>query len=292
VESLVYEFLTLACDAILRDRKGIINPLTLQMNTADQNIDYCKLLISAWRKDVYKPFALDISMTDVLTGSDILLESWKITYTKNKDLKDPRPYAFINRRISTLVRTLNCFIRLLPSYTLINSSGKTLDMSVQIYDYKQERNLDFEHTCSEYRFPAVSTTKGLISMSVTYLNNASLKVTMLYSGYNSISRSLLFGLQSVLKTASCGKSSSTPIPIPSSSQPPHLLRVPEALKRPPQRHCRSLDAAQKLGPAGPKKSFSQPPSHGSSQPSTSQSSPPFAAPPLVPYPYYPNPYSP
>ena len=183
LDSLVYDFIQLSCETILRDRTSNISPVGYQFNSITESLKYCHQSISSWRKDIHKPLGLDIFIFDTTSQSSILMERWKIAYQKVKQtpMDYNRHLSFISRRISTLIRTLHCFVRMLPGYNLIKTSRKVLYLSFHIYPHNETQRQDnlasFSHPPSLYKFTPVSTPQGLLSMSVNYFNVHLLKAS-------------------------------------------------------------------------------------------------------------------
>lgn len=178
VDNLVFDFLILACDAILQERKGINKPITSSSVSFSDNADYCRQSLQLWRRELTKPLIMDIYIFDPKYNKHKLLERWKIQYQRNIDLKDSRQLSFINRRILTLIRSLYCFVRLLPGFYLTNVSSKPPILSFQLYELKTSYPSSFSSSTeiSNYKFTPVSTSKGLISVSVVFITAQSVTV--------------------------------------------------------------------------------------------------------------------
>lgn len=179
IESLLQDLLLSVCDGVLKERRAIIKPIHHpQCNSHEENLDYCTKIINTWRKDPSRPFIVDILFHDCQSNSLLLLERWKISYQKNAESNDANKNVhFVKRRISTLVRTLHCYIRLLPGYFLLKQAVALPTLYFQIYDsYKYENSYGFRHANEKFRFKPVSTSKGLIGMSVSYINTPSVEV--------------------------------------------------------------------------------------------------------------------
>jgi hypothetical protein len=178
IEGLVYDFYVLAIEGILQERRGILSPLgTSTDENYSDNSDYNRQSLLPWRRDVNRLLILDLYMFSTKHNKHILLERWKINYQRNNDSRDSRPFPIINRRVLTLVRTIICFIRLLPGFNLLNLSKTKLSLGYQIYEGRNEESLpQFSYDCLKYRFNQVSTSKGFINIGVTYVNPSSTKV--------------------------------------------------------------------------------------------------------------------
>ncbi len=178
IDGLVYDFCVLAVEGVLQERRATINPLSSTGQTFADNSDYNRQSLLPWRRDVGRLLVLDLYVFSPKTNRFVLVERWKIKYQKSNDSKDSKPFPVLNRRILTLIRTLVCFIRLLPAFNLLNLSKVKPTMGYQIYEPKTEDSMPpFSNESLKYRFGPVSTSKGAISMGVTYLNPSSIKVS-------------------------------------------------------------------------------------------------------------------
>ena len=183
LDTLIYDFTLLSCETILRDRTSNVSPVGYQFNSIMESLEYCRQTILSWRKDIHKPLGFDIFIFDSISQSSVLMERWKISFQKVKET--PKDYnrhlSFISRRISTLIRTLHCFVRMLPGYNLVKTSRKVVYLSFHLYPLnettqRQDNLVSFSHPPSLYKFTPVPTPKGLLSISVNYLNAHLLKV--------------------------------------------------------------------------------------------------------------------
>ncbi len=178
IDGLVYDFFVLAVDGILQERRAITNPIPgSSVAGYSDNSDYNRQSLLPWRRDVNRLLILDVFVFNPKSNKQVLMERWKIQYSRNNDSKDARPFPIINRRILTLIRTLSCFIRLLPGFNLLNLSNIKPTLAYRIYEGRSDENIQsFAYDCLKYKFNPISTSKGIVSMGVTYVNPSSLKV--------------------------------------------------------------------------------------------------------------------
>ncbi len=177
IDGLVYDFCVLAVEGILQDRKGTTNPLVVDQTFAD-NSEYNRQSLLPWRRDVNRFLVVDLYIFNPKNAQYTLMERWKINYQKNNESKDVKPFPIINRRMLTLIRTVICYIRLLPGFNLLNQSKIRPTLGYQIYEPKREEDMaPFAYECFKYRFNPVSTSKGIINMGVTYLSQSVTKVS-------------------------------------------------------------------------------------------------------------------
>lgn len=177
IDGLVYDFFSFATDAILQDRKGMINPLA-NSNTPpfSDNADYNRQALAPFKKDVNRMLVLDLYIFSPYQHKHILIERWKINYQRNNDTKEGRPFPIINRRILTLIRTITCFLRLIPGFSILNLSKVKPSFGYQLYEWRSNSNIpEMPGDIMKYKFNSVSTSKGVVSVGVTYLNGPSIK---------------------------------------------------------------------------------------------------------------------
>ncbi|KAJ1403232.1 hypothetical protein B484DRAFT_437437, partial [Ochromonadaceae sp. CCMP2298] len=151
IDNLVAEFLVLASDAVLQERRGIVNPITNSSAPYSDIADYCRQFLAQWRRDLSRPLMLDVYIFDPKVSKHILLERWRFEYLQ-RELRDARQLAYIHRRILTLVRSLYCFVRLLPGFHLTNLSPRLPTLSVQLYERKASYPTSFASDVSAYAF--------------------------------------------------------------------------------------------------------------------------------------------
>lgn len=177
VESMVFDFFNLVVESILQDRKAWIQPIT----SASQNIveypEYIRNTLQYWRTNLTKPMVLDLYIYVPKYNNHVLLERWNFNYDINSDQKKEKIPSFqaISKRIILLVRSISCFVRLLPGFNWLPLSSQKPYLSFQIYDQKITPS-NFKHETSRHSFPLTSVSKGFIAMTVTFLNSTYVKV--------------------------------------------------------------------------------------------------------------------
>lgn len=176
IEGLVFDFLVSSCDTILQDRRGILNPITNTTASFADNADFCRQTLQSWKKDLSKPLIVDLYIFDPRIHKHILMERWKFFYQRANDLKDTKQFNVISRRIVTLLRTLHSYVRMLPGFNYLTVSPKLPTLSFQLYEQKSVYPTGFVSDTVSYRFDQVSTSKGLIIVSVKYMSPPFLKV--------------------------------------------------------------------------------------------------------------------
>jgi hypothetical protein len=180
IEALVFDFLVSSCDTVLQDRRGIINPITNSTANFADNADFCRQTLASWKRDLSRPLIVDLYIFDPRVNKHILMERWKFFYQRANDLKDTKQFNLINRRIITLLRTLYTFVRLLPGFSFLSVSPKLPTLSFQLYEQKSTYPTNFISDSASHRFDQVSTSKGLLIVSVKYMTQPFLKVPFFY----------------------------------------------------------------------------------------------------------------
>jgi len=175
VDNLVFDFYTSASEAILQDRRSITNPITNGNVAFANNAEFCRHSLDPWKKDLSKTLIFDLYIFDPKMNKHILMERWKFHYQRNTEMKDARQLNIISRRVLTLVRSLYCFVRMMPGFNLINISAKPPTLSFQLYEQKSTYPTSFVHEISRYDFHPVSTSKGAITVSVRFITSHSVK---------------------------------------------------------------------------------------------------------------------
>ena len=184
-ENLVFDFLTLACDAILQERRAITNPIAKSSELYADNADFCRRSLQAWRRDLTKPLVLDLYIFNPQSNRHVLMERWKICYVRlREDKRDKTPFLIVQRRVLTLIRSLYCYVRLLPGFNLINLSRRVPTLSFQLYELNPQRGYmsqfdDHDEMVSKYQFNQISTSKGYIALSVRSIGASAVKVSHL-----------------------------------------------------------------------------------------------------------------
>jgi hypothetical protein len=200
LDGLVFDYFRLSVEAILKDRKANLIPIisSTQLltqptqpeinNNNNPQMDrsrYISNTLSGWMKQLTKPMTLDLYLCHPKLQTHILIERWNFIYQanshdfSNKKLDSSssnRLYAMVNRRIQTLLRSLYCFVRLLPGFSLLQLSQSEPVMQFQIYDARMNP-LNFIYEASKQHFPVVATSKGKIATTVWFVTSVHVKVS-------------------------------------------------------------------------------------------------------------------
>lgn len=175
LEFITKKFFTDSVESILLDRKANLQHVTSSPQRYKDSKDYVKQSLTSFVRDYTRPLFIDIYLFHAGKNTHLLIEKWAISYSIQNDQRDNRPLAIIERRIQTLSRTLTSFVRLLPGYNRLHLSPKKLAMHFQIHTQKGAVT-NFPNTPSEYSFPTISTSKGVLNIAVRFLPVTAIEV--------------------------------------------------------------------------------------------------------------------
>jgi Autophagy-related protein 13 len=182
IDSLVFDCFQKSSDIILQGRRCTLEPeivlsgLQPGIQTFKDNSDYCCQVLRDWRVNLNSPLVLDVSLLDLDSKEFHLMERWKIIYKRKDDTKDGR-LSSVSRRIITLMRTLYCFVRLLPGFQLLNMCPKTPLVTFRLYNPEHPSSRNFVSESSYYDFPRIQTFRGTLYLGVRYMAANVLQVT-------------------------------------------------------------------------------------------------------------------
>lgn len=174
IDSMVFEFFNKAVEALLQERKASFAPIATNPRLYTDHFDYIRQSLQYWRGQLTKPINIDFYIFHNQSNAHILLERWQFSYKPQSDAVSDS-IGSINMRIQTLIRSLYCFVRLLPGFNQLNACSQRSVISFQIYEPKTTPP-DFKYECSRYAFPPTSTSRGIISLSVVFLSPNIVKV--------------------------------------------------------------------------------------------------------------------
>jgi hypothetical protein len=144
------------------------------------------------------------------------MERWKFVYNRNEDSRDGR-FATIQKKVITFIRSLYCFVRLLPGFQLLKLSPKLVNINCTIYNPdKNGVQSSFLHETITYQFPQLLNSKGVLLVEVKYTNGINLqKLLKIQSKLTILTSPISKGGNNY--TPQSNKSNATPIPIPITS---------------------------------------------------------------------------
>jgi hypothetical protein len=141
------------------------------------NVEFVRVTTKQLKRNIHTGYVLDLLMDIEVNGKlrKVLVERWKIRYEdKNNNEKNSN----LNKHVGILMRTLYCFVRLLPSYQI--SITRKCNFSFKLYDPQTHVDRCDEFPVKDtvsYVFPPVPTTFGYFTMRVRYVDSAALRVS-------------------------------------------------------------------------------------------------------------------
>jgi len=176
---------TLRLEILISDTLQRCNEIILQRNSelksfhnndsSDCMSDSSRSIKSLWKQDYSLPIYIDIYLSsDQVDGEVLLIERWRIVFLKNEDIYVS---SSISKKLSTFLRSLQCFTRLLPGFLLLNYSTSLPSLYYDIYNKSTQKNHhdNFSVDTSTYQLPNVTTSKGTLSVSVKYIQASTIQ---------------------------------------------------------------------------------------------------------------------
>lgn len=176
IDQLVFDCYVKSSDIILQGRRATVRPIQNprdQILSYDSNGNFCSQTIVQWRKKLTSPLFLDIFLIND-DSHPVLMERWKFSYTRREDAKDGR-FSSVNRRIVTFLRTLYCFVRLLPGFQVLRMKPHIPILNFAIYNPDVYSPINFSNETYTYEFPTLNTPRGFLTIGVTYINTSVLQ---------------------------------------------------------------------------------------------------------------------
>ena len=209
-----------AAEVILTGRNAEISPsLTSQVRAyLDLSLkDYITQLISTWKKNIAAPLVIDLYLCDNDTNEAILMERWKFIYNRNDDSRDGR-FTTVQKKVITFIRSLYCFVRLLPGFQLLKLSSNIVNINCTFYNPdKNGVPTSFIHETITYQFPQLLTPRGILLVELKYINGSNLQKILKIASKLTILTSPMSKGGNYNTTPQSSKSNATPIPIPVTS---------------------------------------------------------------------------
>ena len=117
IDQLIWDLFAKSSDIIIQGRRAVTTPIlnpAASFSYAD-NTEYCSTILKSWKKNVSLPVVLDLYLMDTSNNKN-LLERWLFVYHRKEDSSKDNRLGLVTRKIVTLLRTLYCFVRLLPGF--------------------------------------------------------------------------------------------------------------------------------------------------------------------------------
>jgi len=133
-----------------------------------------------WRENPSRPLQIDVRLQSPDTSHVLLSERWLFVYRKHSDAKDGGRLSAVNRRVVTFLRSLYCFVRLLPGFQLLTLTAAPAIVSYRVYcpDAEAPPFGDFPAASESaaYEFPRIPTFRGALCVGVRYAGVGALQV--------------------------------------------------------------------------------------------------------------------
>jgi hypothetical protein len=186
MDTNIVDFATNSFEFIALSRKAKVQPVASSTGGGSSfisdNEDYIHQSLNVWKRRVSSSIIMDLYIYYPKTNKHILLERWNISHqtqsSSSKKESERTNIKAIDRRIQTLLRSLQCFVRLLPGFYLIQLSNKLPLLSYHIYspDMNNSPASTFPADSKKYKFPDIVTSKGVLEVSLDFLNSTTVKV--------------------------------------------------------------------------------------------------------------------
>ena len=188
IDQVVFGCLSTSADVIIQGwRSHFLPSITIRSSHVKEyssNSDFCNQTLQSWKSDLSVPLVIDISFL-LSPAKKVLIERWKFSYQRKDDVKEGR-LSSIKKRIVTFLRSLYCFIRLLPGYQVLKFLSRTPHLLFELNDQesppitKQQLESD---TWKFYEFPPVFVGKGHLIVQSCYLDSLALQVRIVACHY-------------------------------------------------------------------------------------------------------------
>jgi Autophagy-related protein 13 len=140
------------------------------------NADYFSRVVSTWKVHLTAPLIIDLSLYDETSKQSFLIERWQFVYKRRDDIKDGR-FSAASKRIITFLRTLYCYVRLLPGFQLVGLTPLPSIVTFRVYSSEDSKSArEFVHESSFYEFPRIQTFRGTLFVGVRSATAAILQV--------------------------------------------------------------------------------------------------------------------
>ena len=219
-DSLILNTYHQAAEVILTGRNAEISPSLTSQGRAYLDLslkDYITQLISTWKKNIAAPLVIDLYLYDNDKNESLLMERWKFVYNRNDDSRDGR-FTTVQKKVITFIRSLYCFVRLLPGFQLLKLSPNIVNINCTFYNPdKNGVPTSFIHETITYQFPQLLTPRGILLVELKYINGSNLQKILKIASKLTILTSPMSKGGSYNTAPQSNKSNATPIPIPITS---------------------------------------------------------------------------
>ena len=228
INQIIYEGIVKAFEIIVSCHDKNCSPRVRQGEKFPDNLAYINHRIRDLQRNVHIPFTMDVYLdVDNKNGiSSLLIERWTLHYEVSRP-ETKEMASSVKKRVGIMMRTLYCYVRLLPSFQLSTKSKECpISFRIHVRDLSTDDMERFVTKTTSYQLPRISTPSGNLSIRLKYIDAN--VITSIYD-YNGIPERL-----AKLHLAPDGQNSTQerqegyhgrrhslshePIPIPSSSE--------------------------------------------------------------------------
>ena len=177
IKQAIYEGILKSLEIVVECHSRNCTPRITEKKSNDQ---YLEISTKELHNQLYTPYRLDLYLdVDNNNGlSSVLIERWMFHFdNRKKDAKEAR-IGTVKKQCGILMKTLYCFVRLLPSFQFSTQSSHC-PLSFRVYPYNTSVNEEkFPIKPTPYHFPPIGTQHGYFTLSLNYLDSSSIKVIL------------------------------------------------------------------------------------------------------------------
>ena len=178
INQIVYDGIIKSLEIIISCHDKNCSPRVQPGEKFPNNLAYIKKRSRDLERNIHIPFTLDVYLdVDNNNGiSSLLIERWKIHYeVKKRESKEERA-STVNKHIGIMMRTLYCYVRLLPSFQLSTKSKDCpISFKIHVSDLSTDEHDRFVANTSTYQLPVIPTPTGNLSMRLRYIDANDIK---------------------------------------------------------------------------------------------------------------------
>lgn len=177
IDDLIYDCYQKSTDILLPGRNAYMIPLRESSERVADTGDYYKHVIKRWNTHITQPLMIDLYFLDPASQQHILFEKWVFYYQRRDGPQESRVVHVANLRLITFLRALYSTVRLLPGFQLLFATRSMSAVSYRIYNPETAEQPLFHVDPVGYDFPKINTSKGILNVSVRYIEAITLQVS-------------------------------------------------------------------------------------------------------------------
>lgn len=177
IDGLVYDTYNMSINSLL-GRHAIMHPTFPDpiITQVEDSGDYCRQIMSRiWKLNITLPLIFELHINNPVSGeAGYIIERWIFHYQRREDARDYK-ISDINFKLKTFIRSLYTMIRLLPSFQLLKFTSKLSTVTFHLYPLDTGSTLS-SLEMSNYEFPKLNTSKGILHVSMRFIDGYLLQV--------------------------------------------------------------------------------------------------------------------